>query len=244
MNKVNIKPITIKKSLLLFGVPSIIFYIITKHVIPYALLNLGFEYIFAWFLFGGLGVFIPLFILTFVLLKNEQKNLDRVIIVNRLRLHKPNKKQIYVSIAAALACFVLSGLVVLTYNLLADLTNLFGRLYSSQNSFDIGEANPFLILIAWLPFFFFNIFGEELLWRGFILPGQIENNGNIGWILNSFFWFVFHLSFDFQLLITLLPILILLPYLVQKYQNTWIGIIIHALYNGPIFVLITFGVIS
>ncbi len=244
MNEASIKPISLKKSLFLFGLPSILFYVITKFLIPLAISSLKIEYVFAWFLFGGLCVFIPLFIWVFILIKYEQKNLNYSTIVKRLRLQKPNEKEIRIALISTIVCFALSGLIVVVYNLIADLTNLFEHLYSSSNFFNKGDTNPSLILVAWLPFFFFNIFGEELLWRGFILPGQIVYHGMNGWIVNSIFWLMFHLAFDYELILTLIPILFILPYVVQKYKNTWIGIIIHALYNGPIFILITLGVIS
>jgi membrane protease YdiL (CAAX protease family) len=45
-------------------------------------------------------------------------------------------------------------------------------------------------------------------------------------------------------MIMLLPIVVILPYAVHKTSNTSVGILIHALYNGPSFVLIATGLVG
>lgn len=57
--------------------------------------------------------------------------------------------------------------------------------------------------------FFFNIVGEELLWRGYV---QARLTHKQAWILCSLFWFFFHLPFGFDLLVMLLPVIIVIPY--------------------------------
>lgn len=101
-----------------------------------------------------------------------------------------------------------------------------------------------LLLLVWLVMFFFNIFGEELLWRGYILPRQELALGQSAWMLNSALWFVFHVAFGIDLLILLLPILIVLPWCVQKTGNTMVGIWIHGLMNGPMFILVSLGIVG
>lgn len=110
--------------------------------------------------------------------------------------------------------------------------------------FEPFQGKERLLLLVWLVMFFFNIFGEELLWRGYILPRQELALGQSAWILNSALWFVFHVAFGIDLLILLLPILIVLPWCVQKTGNTMVGIWIHGLMNGPMFVLVSLGVIG
>jgi membrane protease YdiL (CAAX protease family) len=243
---IQIQPIILSRSIFLFGIPAVIFFILVNYLIPFINTELNIDPILVWFLVGGAGIFIPLFIITFILLKREQYNLTKEIIVLRLRLTKPGKREIYISLLAALCCFIFSGLIITIYNFISDGTQLFGHLNTSPGflEYSPSNSNPLLVLAIWIPFFFFNIFGEELLWRGFILPGQILYHGKSAWILNAILWLLFHLCFGFGLILTLLPILFILPYLVQKYKNTWIGIFIHALYNGPIFILLTAGVIQ
>ena len=246
MSIIIIHPIPVSKSIILFGIPSILFYLFTNYLISFVTSEFNINPIYSWFLVGGAGIFLPLFILAFILLKKEQGDFRLDSIIERLRLTRPAKREIYISLLATACCLVLSGLIIYTYNFISDVTQLFNHINTSPHflEFNSSDSNSIIILIVWIPFFLFNILGEELLWRGFILPGQILHHGKSAWIINSFLWLLFHFCFGLDLILFLLPIFFILPYLVQRYQNTWIGIIIHVLYNGPIFILITTGVIS
>jgi membrane protease YdiL (CAAX protease family) len=109
--------------------------------------------------------------------------------------------------------------------------------------FDPLRGSARLLLFIWIPFFFFNIVGEELLWRGYILPRQELNFGKFAWLVNAGLWLIFHICFGLDLIIILLPVLFIVPYVVQRRKNTWIGIAVHALVNGPSFILISLGLI-
>jgi membrane protease YdiL (CAAX protease family) len=71
-------------------------------------------------------------------------------------------------------------------------------------------------LAAWIVFFFFDILGEELFWRGYILPRQELVFGRRAWLVNSTLWAMFHLAFGWSMLLMLAPILIIGPWLVQR----------------------------
>lgn len=103
--------------------------------------------------------------------------------------------------------------------------------------------NPFqgtekLLLLVWLPMFFFNIAGEEILWRGYI---QTRLKGKYNWLLCSLLWLLFHLPFGLDLMIVLVPVVILIPYAFYKTQNTLVGIFIHGIFNGPMFIAVALG---
>jgi len=95
-----------------------------------------------------------------------------------------------------------------------------------------------LLLLAWLPMFFFNIVGEELLWRGYI---QSRLTGKLVWLLCSFLWLLFHIPFGPGVMLMALPALLIIPYVFAKTRNTLAGIFIHALFNGPAFIAIALG---
>ena len=110
-------------------------------------------------------------------------------------------------------------------------------------SFEPLSAGRYWLLAVWFPYWLLNIMGEEMLWRGVMLPRQEAAFGNYAWIIHAIGWAVFHIAFGWQLLLTLLPILFILPYAVQRRQNSWIGVIIHAGLNGPSFIAIALGII-
>jgi membrane protease YdiL (CAAX protease family) len=88
---------------------------------------------------------------------------------------------------------------------------------------------------------FFNIFGEELWWRGYILPRQEKEHGRVAWLVNGLLWLLWHVAFYPWQIFALLPICLALPYIAQRQQNTWVAIIIH-LQNG-IFQFIILGMV-
>lgn len=110
--------------------------------------------------------------------------------------------------------------------------------------FDPFQGSERFLLLAWLVMFFFNIFGEELMWRGYILPRHEISIGPHAWFFNALLWLLFHICFGFQLIILLITILFILPYAVRQTQNTSVGIYIHALVNGPAFIMVSMGVIG
>ena len=91
-----------------------------------------------------------------------------------------------------------------------------------------------------------NIIGEELLWRGFILPRQEITHGRWAWVVHGVQWTLFHLFKPWEFLM-LLPGCLAYAALSQWSQNIWPAIIVHTLFNGLGVILLTlavFGMIS
>jgi len=97
------------------------------------------------------------------------------------------------------------------------------------------------VFVAWIPLFISNIVGEELCWRGYVLPRQQAALGRKAWLLNGIMWCLFHWSFGWPVMLLLLPIALLLPWIVQRRGNTWVGMIIHAVLNAAGFMVAISG---
>jgi membrane protease YdiL (CAAX protease family) len=137
----------------------------------------------------------------------------------------------------------LLGISLLTYGIVAVGQAIIPD-FSAQPSFMSApplNSNNRWILAAWVPLFFFNILGEGLFWRGYIFPRQELAFGQYTWFLHGCCWWMFHIPFGGELLITLIPIIFITSFVVQKTKNTWSDIIIHTLINGAGFLLVTFG---
>jgi membrane protease YdiL (CAAX protease family) len=239
------KPMGLGESVLLFGFPAVIFCIITRVLIPYVNNTFAVHPLLVWFLLGGLFLFIPLFALAILLFRNDKYDFNMKTFCSRFRLTGLTKKDWLWMLGTFLVIMLLTGGIMFTWRL---LSSHFG-IRAMDTSAPFLHFNPLrgterLLLLVWLPFFFFNIVGEELLWRGYILPRQELAYGRFAWLINAGLWFVFHICFGFDLLILLAPILLILPYVVQRRKNTMIGIIIHALVNGPSFILISLGLLA
>ena len=237
------KPIGTSGSLLLFGIPAVGFIAVCRILVPYFHQNLGLHPALSWFT-GGLLTFLPLFLLA-IFLARKDGFLTKAELASRLRLKKMSGRDWKFALGGLLIIFIGTGLIM-GFSRLLYLKFSIPEIETTPSfmKFEPFQGKERLLLLVWLVMFFFNIFGEELLWRGYILPRQELALGQSAWILNSALWFVFHVAFGIDLLILLLPILIVLPWCVQKTGNTMVGIWIHGLMNGPMFVLVSLGVIG
>jgi membrane protease YdiL (CAAX protease family) len=76
-----------------------------------------------------------------------------------------------------------------------------------------------------------NVIGEELWWRGIILPRQELVFGKWTWLVHGLMWNFFHL-YKWWDLIGILPMALGLSYLVWKTRNNSAGILWHFISNG------------
>lgn len=103
------------------------------------------------------------------------------------------------------------------------------------------QGNPWVIGVYAISLFF-NIVGEELAWRGYLLPKQEKVWGHWAWFISGLMW-VFVLHFVMRwFYIVLLPTGLITPFVAQRTGNTWTAIIIHGTGNAIFLVLIVVGV--
>ena len=89
-----------------------------------------------------------------------------------------------------------------------------------------------------------NIAGEELWWRGYLLPRQELVHGRFTWIVHGILWAAFHLFFQWTLwdFVRMLPTCCALSFVAQHRKNTWPGIIGHTFGNSAFLVQIVQGI--
>ena len=85
--------------------------------------------------------------------------------------------------------------------------------------------------------FFFNIFGEELYWRGVLLPRQELVHGRTTWLIHGLMWHLFHLPIYPWYLLAGLPLTLTISFVAHKTGNTWTTIILHGLANFTTYLL-------
>lgn len=232
-------PIAWPLTLALFGAPAVALYVATRIAIPNVAEATGWEPIIWWFLLGGLGVFVPLLVIALLLLRGEA--LDGIDIWrNRLRFHRMRASDWRWALGGLVVIGALSALIQF-----AVLPLLFTEVsvHPPFMAFEPLGPGRYWILAAWLPFWLLNIFGEEILWRGVILPRQEAAFGARAWVANAAGWALFHVAFGVQLMLMLLPIIVLLPWITQRCRNSWVAVVIHGGLNGPGFVAIALGVV-
>jgi len=81
--------------------------------------------------------------------------------------------------------------------------------------------------ILLLSFLFNTVLGEELLFRGFLLPRMNAAFGRGDWLANGLLFAAYHLHVPWVIPATLLDTFII-AYPTKRYRSAWIGIAIHS----------------
>jgi membrane protease YdiL (CAAX protease family) len=226
-----------RQTLTIYGGATVLLLLGTHGVIPLLSRITGQEPIVWWFIIGGLGVFGPLLLLAALLLRTEGARLSQPTWTGRLRFRAFTGGDWLWGVGAL-------GIVGAASTGLSAFIARFSGSAGVQPSFmAFAPLTPgrYWLLALWLPFFVLNIMSEEILWRGVLLPRQEQTFGRRAWLVNGAGWLLFHLAFGWRLVILLLPVLFIEPYVVQRTRNSWVGVLVHAAFNGPAFLAIAFG---
>jgi membrane protease YdiL (CAAX protease family) len=99
-----------------------------------------------------------------------------------------------------------------------------------------------LYYVVWLVIL--NILGEELWWRGYVLPRQELFFGGATWVVHGVFWSLFHLFIQATLFdaVRMAVTGTALSFVAQRTRNTWPGIVGHGFANMPLLISIVKGV--
>jgi membrane protease YdiL (CAAX protease family) len=92
----------------------------------------------------------------------------------------------------------------------------------------------------------FNIGGEELWWRGYVLPRQELAFGRSAWVVHGIAWSFFHLFMQPTLWDTIRMAITgaALSFVAQRTRSTWPGIVGHSFGNLAFFLSLVRGVTS
>jgi len=212
---------------------------LTKYLIPYLSEISGQETILFWFIVAALGIFLPLILTGILILKSDGYKISNHTWINRLRFRNLTKSDIIWCLAGIIVVGIFSGLIM------KSLEIFVGKFDHSPAfmSFEPLTKGRYWLLLVWMPYWVLNILGEEFIWRGVMLPRQEIAFGKHAWAIHGLGWGLFHIAFGWQLLFTLIPLIFIQSYIVQRTKNSWIGVIMHGTLNGPAFIAISFGLI-
>ena len=104
-------------------------------------------------------------------------------------------------------------------------------------------ANQWWVALVFFLGWFFNIFGEELWFRGYILSRQELAFGKRAWIVHGIMFGLNHIWQPWNLLL-ILPGAVIGAYVVQRRRNTWILIISHGLMNLSLLIIVLLNVLG
>lgn len=226
-----------RATLLLFGGAALLAALVVHGLLPSLAPRTSIEPVLLWFAVAGVVLFPALLLAGWLLLRLEGHWRASELWHDRLRFKPMNRGDWLWSGGAFVAIIALSSAIMGLLLMLRPETRLAPWFLEMEPL----AGGRLWILAAWLPFFALTIFTEEVVWRGVVLPRQEAALGRSAWIANGAGWLLFHLAFGPAILIALVPIVTVLPWVVQKRRNSWIGVIVHAAFNGPGFLAAAFG---
>ena len=239
-------------SLLFFGIPGLLMYLGVYYLIPVLTMH-GIPRIVSWTtLIWG-----PIVIIFIIVLALFFRKPNRQTFRERFRFPKLTKKVWLIALGAfilvQLCELVLSSTGVYLsqfrfFSLPEGIPDLFNPSFKIENGlsqlFGIPLKGNWWLALFWLGWLTINIGCEEILWRGYALTLQEKFFGKYAWLVNGICWNILIHCFMKWNFIVLMPISLITPYLVQKYQNTWIGVIIHGTGNLLVFVILIPGILA
>ena len=246
-----LRPLPLRHAFLHFLIAGIALRFSVYNVLPW-LVGQGWSAYYA-FLLTFTAPLAALFLLAFVLVRREGVPLQLPALARRFRLRRLSWRDVLWVVAAFALVFavslVLAPLRAPVLELLPALPQEFPPLVNPTVQgeelpgvlaawIDAESAGRWLPILGILVLFFFNIFGEELYWRGALLPRQILVHGDRTWLVHGLLWYLFHLPVYPWYLIFGLPITLVLSYVAQRTGNTWVPILLHGLANLPLTLLV------
>jgi membrane protease YdiL (CAAX protease family) len=235
-----LRPLQRWESLLFFGFPTLLMLVSVYFILP-GLISLGASDYLGLQL-ASLVPYLTLFVGALVAYRREKNPRSWEAFRDRFRLHRLSAQDWLWVLALIIFSFfsylILRSLVsTLVLNNIIMLPASIPRIIDPRLQLSLEEmagdnlkGNWLLVAISVLVLFF-NIFGEELWWRGYLLPRQEVVYGRSAWVVHGLMWTLFHI-FKYWELIAILPVSLALSFVVQYRRNTWYGILAHLAVNS------------
>lgn len=227
------------RTALVFGGAAALLWLATRVLLPAIQSATGWEPLVVWFVAGGLGFFLPLALLGLAMIGAERRPNGVRLWQDRLWFHGMNRGDWLWGLAGLGLVYALCGGSMLALRVVHGSLAIHPPFLETEPL----SAGRWWILAAWIPFFLINILGEELLWHGVLLPRQKVALGRHAALASGLGWLGMHAAFGLPILLTLWPATFIIPYVVQRRRNTWLGVLIHAGLNGPGFLTVALGLV-
>jgi membrane protease YdiL (CAAX protease family) len=227
----SIKPLKLWQSILFFMGPGL-YGLIAYYVLFPSLQQFGISQENAYNT-AHFSVFILLFLLTIIALRVEGWPRNGLTLRERLRFKRMDSMAWKWTLSFLLLYLVLG----LGLNMLAQIVYERVGFWPPDANIPLTDI-PFLLSV-----FIANIFSEELLWRGYLLPRQELEHGKYAWIVNGILWSFFHI-FKWWAVPFLLLKQWMLPFIAQRTKSTTPPFLIHFMSNGLGIVLSVIPLLS
>jgi membrane protease YdiL (CAAX protease family) len=252
----NIKPIPLWESILLFGIPGLLLYLGMNYGIPvFHRMGLPEIFLFPFFLWLPL---IPLLPISINLFKREKRDQANLSLKRRFRLNRITKKD---------WLWVMGGIffvMVFDFVIMEPISKWMATIpiFSPPEHFpvifnplkeielplthflNVSLKDNWLFLFVTIILHTTAMIAEEFMWRGYILPRQEKSYGKWAWLVNGLLWgYLVHFFMKWNF-ISFLPSMLITPFIAQKTQNTWVSLLIHGIPNTILWILFLTGILG
>jgi len=234
--EVQVKPISLTASVLIFGVAGLLFLLVEQVLVP-VFAEKGLHPAINFLVLGSPHV--AFFAAALIAYRKEGGVWSWHHFCKRFRLHTIKGKTIFlallyaaISIGSYVVVFTLGKPLVQWVHDLFPPPVVINEIMGKRPMF-VGfelSGNWWLLGLFFIRYFF-NVMGEELLWRGYLFPRQELTHGKHTWVVHGLLWTGFHLFAPYNALMVL-PGALFMSYIVQRYRNTSFFIVEHALMNA------------
>ena len=204
------------------------------------------------YLFCFYACFVLLFVAALVFYRLEGNPWSWKEFATRMRLSRLDRKTLLLTLV--LFVYALGSYFLLTSTIGAWLARSLGfisvpswfpggldpnKAMAAGSFLDVPMRGRYLFLLAGLVGWFFNIAGEELLFRGILLPREEAAFGRHAWLFQGIVWALWHIFWWWNVLPLMVGVTLPLCFLVSRRRNTWMGIMVHGAMNLVPFVAAT-----
>ncbi len=237
----NLKPMRFGESAIWFGSWAIIFIISIYVLLPFlrAIGITEFDCFFIAFTLPSVLMFVTAFVIYYIQNGHSMKGF-----LVRYRIYRLRLMDVVWGVGVFVVALIVFGLISMLMEQLINqqivpVPKNLPLLLDPQAAVDVSSLDRFVgghifgnwtVFIKFIIMLFFNIAGEELLWRGYILPRQEKALEKNTWLVHGALWALFH-SFKWWDILSLLPVTLLIAFAAQKRKSIWPGFIAHILFN-------------
>lgn len=170
-----------------------------------------------------------LFVLTMVLVARERRSLRWPVVRDALWLRRPSDRRggrVWPWLVAALLGYGVLAVVPLDFPEPTDRS--LGALLGSAEGHDLLRGSWGLFALIVVMQVFNTALGEELLFRGLLLPRMSGAFGRLDWVANGVLFGLYHLHMPWSIPSATVAGVFLFAYPARRFHSAWMGIAIHS----------------
>jgi len=237
-----LQPLSWSGSLIAFGAPALLM-VLSYHVFMPWMIRMGLSAAESFAVAHIAPMAVLLAVSLHVFHNVEGLPLTRVAFSQRFRYPRLTLKIALLGLGAFVSLNIAYGAFSQASLALFNLAPVAGAITSVSDVLGQSVQGRWDIVFLFMLVLLFNIVGEELWWRGVILPRQELAFGRWTWLVHGLLWTAFHV-FKWWDLMGLLPVCLIIAYISQRSRNNWPAFIAHGLFNGLALFLVISAVLG